>query len=112
MGRTSSEFSIYKTVLCNAELSAGVQFDTAKIAEMKITPAELRQRVGDVVFAHKVGYTIHRLVLVGSDIDVYDDKDVMWAFTTRCRPGDDEVRQPVSPLPTGSYAPLRETDLI
>ncbi|KAL8277938.1 hypothetical protein RQP46_009570 [Phenoliferia psychrophenolica] len=68
-----------------------LQFDTAKIAEMKISPAELRKRVGDVVFNHKVGYTIHRLILVGGDIDVYDDKDVMWAFSTRCRPGDDET---------------------
>lgn len=30
-------------------------------------------------------------MLVGDDIDVYDDKDVMWAFSTRCRPGTDEV---------------------
>ncbi|KAK4700685.1 hypothetical protein P7C70_g5561, partial [Phenoliferia sp. Uapishka_3] len=68
-----------------------LQFDTMKLKESGMTPAELRKRVGEVVFSHKVGYTIHRLVLVGSDIDVYDDKDVMWAFTTRCRPGDDET---------------------
>ena len=68
------------------------QFDTVKIAAMKITPAELRQRVGKLIFDHKAGYTIHRLLLVGGDIDVYDDKDIMWAFSTRCRPGDDEVR--------------------
>ncbi|KAI5479123.1 cytoplasmic protein [Pseudohyphozyma bogoriensis] len=67
------------------------QFDTIKLAAMNITPEDLRKRVGDLVFNHKVGYTIHRLVLVGDDIDVYDDKDVMWAFTTRCRPGDDET---------------------
>jgi len=30
-------------------------------------------------------------VLVGDDIDVYDGKDVMWAFSTRCRPGMDET---------------------
>lgn len=69
-----------------------LQFDTAKISESKITPEELRQKVGDLVFGHKAGYTIHRLVLVGTDIDVYDDKDIMWAFTTRCRPSKDEVR--------------------
>lgn len=69
-----------------------LQFDTAKISKSKITPEELRQKVGDLVFGHKAGYTIHRIVLVGNDIDVYDDKDVMWAFTTRCRPNKDEVR--------------------
>lgn len=43
---------------------------------MKTTSEELRKKVGDVVFNHKVGYTIHRLVLVGDDIDVYDGKDI------------------------------------
>lgn len=33
-------------------------------------------------------------MLVGQDIDVYDDKAVMWAFSTRCRPGDDELFYP------------------
>jgi hypothetical protein len=28
---------------------------------------------------------------VGDDINVYDGEDVMWAFCTRCRPGDDEI---------------------
>lgn len=68
-----------------------LQFDTAKLAAMKVTPEHLRQTVGDLVFGHKAGYTIHRLILVGTDIDVFDDKDVMWAFTTRCRPGKDET---------------------
>ncbi|GAA6033106.1 hypothetical protein JCM8097_002947 [Rhodosporidiobolus ruineniae] len=68
-----------------------LQFDTAKLREMKITSEALRKRVGDVVFYHKAGYTIHRLILVGDDINVYDGKDILWAFSTRCRPSMDET---------------------
>ncbi|WVQ68670.1 uncharacterized protein L199_006879 [Kwoniella botswanensis] len=68
-----------------------VQFDSAKLPGLGLSPEELRKKVGDVIFYHKAGYTIHRLVLLGSDIDVFDDKDVMWAFATRCRPNDDET---------------------
>ncbi|KAK6206546.1 Ferulic acid decarboxylase 1 [Pestalotiopsis sp. IQ-011] len=68
-----------------------LQVDTAALRASKMSPKDFCQQVGDVVFRHKVGYTIHRLVLVGEDIDIYDFKDVMWAFCTRCRPGTDEV---------------------
>jgi UbiD family decarboxylase len=43
------------------------------------------------LFRHKVGCTIHRLVLVGEDIDVYDSKDTIFAFSARCRPETDEL---------------------
>ncbi|UZJ50684.1 hypothetical protein CBS101457_000004 [Exobasidium rhododendri] len=68
-----------------------IQFDTKKLREQKYTPESLRKTVGDLVFASKEGGTIHRLVLVGEDIDVFNWDDVMWAFTTRCRPGMDET---------------------
>lgn len=58
---------------------------------MRTTPAELRKLVGDAVFLVKAGYTIHRLVLVGEDIDIYNFKDVLFAFSTRCRPATDET---------------------
>ena len=58
---------------------------------MKTTPNEFRKKVGDLIFNQKVGYTIHQLVLVGEDIDVYDFKVVMFAFSTRCRPDSDET---------------------
>ncbi|KAF4200470.1 hypothetical protein CNMCM8927_003037 [Aspergillus lentulus] len=38
------------------------------------------------VLPHNAGYTIHRLVLVGDDIGVYNGKDIMWVFSTSCRP--------------------------
>ncbi|KAJ6117742.1 hypothetical protein N7512_007467 [Penicillium capsulatum] len=65
--------------------------DTARLREMKTTSKDFSQKVGGVVFNHKAGYTIHRLVLVGDDIDVYHGPDVMWAFSTRCRPNLDET---------------------
>lgn len=67
-----------------------LQIDTTKLREMKTTSAEFSKKIGDLIFNHKAGYTIHRLLLVGEDIDVYDFKDVIWAFTTRCRPRLDE----------------------
>lgn len=68
-----------------------LKVDTVRLREMKTSSKEFSKRVGDVVFNHKAGYTIHRLVLVGDDIDVYNGKDVMWAFSTRCRPNCDET---------------------
>jgi hypothetical protein len=74
-----------------------LQFDTSTLRLQKWTSEQLRQRVGEVVFNHKAGYTIHRyviafawrvvfrhaadahvgsLVLVGDDIDVYEGSDV------------------------------------
>ena len=67
-----------------------LQVDTAALRASRATAAELCRRVGGLVFGSKPGYTIHRLVLVGDDVDVYDFRDVMWAFCTRCRPGADE----------------------
>lgn len=68
-----------------------LKVDIHKLSEMKTSPEEFRKRIGDLVFDHKAGYTIHRLVLCGSDIDVYDWNDVSFAFTTRCRPNRDET---------------------
>ncbi|KAJ5928711.1 UbiD family decarboxylase [Penicillium verhagenii] len=67
-----------------------LQIDGAKLRQMKTTSEELCRKIGDLIFNHKAGYTIHRLLLVGDDIDVYDWKDVIWAFCTRCRPSLDE----------------------
>ncbi|OJJ43646.1 hypothetical protein ASPZODRAFT_19366 [Penicilliopsis zonata CBS 506.65] len=68
-----------------------LRVDTARLREMQTTPAAFRQRVGEVVFRTKAGMIIHRVVLVGDDIDVYSGADVLWAFSTRCRPGTDET---------------------
>ncbi|KAI1387612.1 putative 3-octaprenyl-4-hydroxybenzoate carboxy-lyase [Hypoxylon trugodes] len=67
-----------------------LQIDTEKLRAMKTTPAEFSRGIGDIVFHAKCGSMIHRLVLVGDDIDIYNFKDVSWAFCTRCRPRMDE----------------------
>ena len=69
---------------------AAVQVDTEKLRALKISRENLCRQVGEVVFRHKAGLIFHRLLLIGDDIDVYDFKDVIWAFSTRCRPGMDE----------------------
>ncbi|KAF5723822.1 3-octaprenyl-4-hydroxybenzoate carboxy-lyase [Fusarium mundagurra] len=68
-----------------------LKVDTLKLSQLKWTPKDFQKKVGDVVFHEKPGLTIHRLVLVGEDIDIYEGADVMWAFSTRCRPYDDET---------------------
>ncbi|ESZ91008.1 3-octaprenyl-4-hydroxybenzoate carboxy-lyase [Sclerotinia borealis F-4128] len=67
-----------------------LKIDIVKLAAMSITPSDFRKKIGDLVFYHKDGYTIHRLILCGTDIDVYDVKDILYNFSTRCRPGTDE----------------------
>lgn len=47
-----------------------IQFDTTKLRTMNTSGPELSKKIGDLIFNHKAGYTIHRLVLVGDDIDV------------------------------------------
>ncbi|RDW74947.1 ferulic acid decarboxylase 1 [Coleophoma cylindrospora] len=68
-----------------------LKVDTKKLKAMNTTPEKFRKMVGDLIFYCKAGYTIHRLVLCGEDVDVYDGKDVIFAFTTRCRPNKDET---------------------
>ncbi|KAF5020194.1 hypothetical protein F66182_7759 [Fusarium sp. NRRL 66182] len=67
-----------------------LQVDTQKLRLLNTNPEEFCRKIGYLVFRHKAGCTIHRIVLVGDDINVYDFKDVIWAFCTRCRPGMDE----------------------
>ncbi|CAH0031873.1 unnamed protein product [Clonostachys rhizophaga] len=67
-----------------------LQVDTDKLRAMKTNAEAFCRQVGDLVFRGKPGSTIHRLLFVGDDIDVYDFKEVIWAFTTRCHPVMDE----------------------
>ncbi|KAL4976013.1 UbiD decarboxylyase family [Aspergillus desertorum] len=68
-----------------------LRIDTSKFPSMQTTSKDLCRTISDLVFNHKAGYTIHRIVLVGEDIDVHDDRAVVWAFSTRCKPDVDEV---------------------
>ncbi|EEU33817.1 uncharacterized protein NECHADRAFT_55997 [Fusarium vanettenii 77-13-4] len=68
-----------------------LQVDTAELQSMNTSPKAFMKTVGDLVFHHKTGFFFHRLILVGPDIDIYNDKDILWAYSTRCRPGMDEL---------------------
>ena len=68
-----------------------LKVDIKKLKAMDTTPEKFRKLVGDLIFYTKAGYTIHRLLLCGEDVDVYDMKDLMYAFSTRCRPNKDET---------------------
>lgn len=67
-----------------------VQVDTAKLRELKTSAEAFCRKIGDLVFNSRMGFSIHRVAVVGDDIDIYNFKDVIWAFCTRCRPGIDE----------------------
>jgi phenacrylate decarboxylase len=68
-----------------------LQIDTVKLRQMNLAPYDFRKMIGDLIYTKKVGVTIHRIILVGEDIDVFNFKDVVFAFATRCRPETDEL---------------------
>nr|POE77950.1 ferulic acid decarboxylase 1 [Quercus suber] len=68
-----------------------LQVDIVKLATMSLTPEQFRQRIGDLIWHQKIGNIIHRLLLVGPDIDIYNFNDIAFAYATRCRPGHDET---------------------
>ncbi len=81
-----------------------LQVDIEKLGRMRTTPADLCRRIGDVAFRSKACMLMNRLLLVGDDVDVHSWDDVMWAFTTRCRPGADEYAfEDVNSLPLTPY---------
>ncbi|WYZ41020.1 hypothetical protein EsH8_IV_001361 [Colletotrichum jinshuiense] len=67
-----------------------LQVDTDKLREMRTNSAEFCRKLGEIAFSNKSCMLINRILLVGDDIDVYNWNKVMWAFTTRCRPGYDD----------------------
>ncbi|KEF62944.1 uncharacterized protein A1O9_00918 [Exophiala aquamarina CBS 119918] len=60
---------------------AAVQIDRAKLAKLSTNANEL---------CNKIRNMIHRLLIVGDDIDPFRFEDVTWAFASRCRPSLDE----------------------
>jgi UbiD family decarboxylase len=69
---------------------AAIQVDRAELAKRGTNAREFCESIGNLVFRHKCGMQIHRLLIVGDDINPYDFRDVTWAFATRCRPAEDE----------------------
>ncbi|KAL3484329.1 UbiD family decarboxylase [Aspergillus germanicus] len=69
---------------------AAVQVDRKKLWELKTNAEDFCRKIGDLVFRRKCGMQIHRLLVVGDDIDPFSFKDVIWSYASRCRPGMDE----------------------
>jgi UbiD family decarboxylase len=79
-------FTLYETQV----IWAAVQVDRKALAGLKTNARDFCNKIGNLVFRHKCGMQIHRLLIVGDDINPFDFKDVTWAFATRCRPSQDE----------------------
>lgn len=79
-------FALYESQV----IWAAVQVDRQALSLLKTNAEEFCERVGNLVFRHKSGMQIHRLLIVGDDIDPFSFNDVMWAYATRCRPAMDE----------------------
>ncbi|KAH6664358.1 UbiD decarboxylyase family [Plectosphaerella plurivora] len=68
----------------------GLQVNTQELRKMGTNSQEFCNRLGALAFNHKSCMLVNRLLIVGDDVDVCDWNKVMWAFSTRCRPGHDE----------------------
>lgn len=55
------------------------------------TSDKLCREIGRVIFASKPGTYVHKVLVVGDDINIYDWSDVIWAYSTRCLPTRDEI---------------------
>ncbi|OBS17112.1 hypothetical protein FPOA_12386 [Fusarium poae] len=83
---------------------AVLQVDNEKLAEMKTDPDELCRKIGALAFDDKSTMLINRILLMGDDIDIHNWDEVVWAYTSRCRPGIDEyVFDEVRGLPLTPY---------
>ncbi|KAH7033971.1 UbiD decarboxylyase family [Macrophomina phaseolina] len=81
-----------------------LQVDIEKLGEMKTNPNELCTRIGNLAFNSKATMLMNRILLVGDDVDIHNWDDVIWAYTSRCRPGLDEyVFDDVRGLPLIPY---------
>ncbi|KAF5979426.1 ferulic acid decarboxylase 1 [Fusarium coicis] len=98
-------FALFETQV----IWAAVQVDRKRLAEMKTNAKDFCTKIGDLVFRNKCRMQIHRLLVIGEDINPFDMNDVTWAFATRCRPALDEFHfedVPAYPLvPYMSHGP-------
>lgn len=69
---------------------AAIQIDRKALRALKTNATELCNKIGNLVFRHKCGMQIHRLLVVGDDINPFNFNDVIWAYVSRCRPDMDE----------------------
>jgi UbiD family decarboxylase len=70
---------------------ATIPVDRTAMRALRTNAKDLCNKIGNLVFRNKCGMQIHRLLVVGDDIDPFNFNDVMWAFATRCRLSMDEL---------------------
>lgn len=68
--------------------------DLKKLQALGTTPESFAKKIGDIYYNHKVASIIHEIILVGDDIDIFDFRKVIWAYTTRHTPHDDQYYFP------------------
>lgn len=68
-----------------------LRVDLAKLQALKTNPEEFCKKVGDLYFNSKVGFIIHEIVLVADDIDIFNFREVIWAYVTRHTPVSDQI---------------------
>jgi UbiD family decarboxylase len=67
-----------------------LKVDTDKLRAMKTNSKDFCRKLADIAYDQKSTMLINRLLIFGDDVDIYDFKNIIWAYTTRCRPGMDE----------------------
>ncbi|RYP14189.1 hypothetical protein DL765_006550 [Monosporascus sp. GIB2] len=67
-----------------------LQIDAPKLRALGTNSKDFCTKLGNLLFSCKCSMLVNRFLLVGDDIDIYDFKDLIWAFVTRCRPVRDD----------------------
>ncbi|KAI3573248.1 hypothetical protein IWW34DRAFT_794473 [Fusarium oxysporum f. sp. albedinis] len=81
-----------------------LKVDNESLARMKTNSDEFCTRIGDLAFNSKAAMLMNRILLIGDDMDIHNWDNIMRAYTTRCRPGQDEyVFENVNGLPLTPY---------
>ncbi|KAK8927921.1 Ferulic acid decarboxylase 1 [Metarhizium anisopliae] len=94
----------FKDKAPEAWVSRNRRVDVKKLAEMRTTPEEFCNKIGNLAFNDKSSMLMNRIMLFGNDVDVGNFRDIMWALATRCRPGQDEyVFDDIPVLPLTPY---------
>ncbi|EUC42265.1 hypothetical protein COCMIDRAFT_29078 [Bipolaris oryzae ATCC 44560] len=81
-----------------------LQVSLPQLALLKTDAESFSRQIGNLIFSSKASMLINRVFLIGDDIDVYNFKDIIWAVSTRARPGlDDFPFEDVRGLPIMPY---------
>lgn len=67
-----------------------LRVDTEKLRSMGTSSKDFCAKIAEVAYSKKCTMLINRLLIFGDDVDIYDFKNIIWAYSTRCRPGKDE----------------------